>query len=147
MLGSIFFIVTTLFSLLFLVLSVSLKSWPCGGVFENSCQVHPYPLRPVGALISISVIFYLASACIDLCHMHLQTLDDGIRRVLAYAALGISGISSLFVVSAMLAYFNALSHSWSVMLSLVGMTLGCSLTFQLGMRIFLDSQAKGTETQ
>lgn len=143
MLESIFFIVTTLFALLFLILSVALDNWPCGGVFSEACQTNDagYPTRSVGALICISIILYIFAVAIDLCQMYLQSLDDGLRKILAFAAIGISGFASLFVVSAMLAFFNLYLHSWSVMLSVVGMTLGCSLTFQLAMRMLFDSLA------
>lgn len=148
MLESIFFVVTTLFSLLFLILSVAVESWPCGGVFSNSCQVNPtgYPTKSVGALICCSIVLYAAAACIDLCQMYVQALDDYIRRILSYVALAICGTSSLFVVSAMLAFFNLYLRSWSVMMSLVGMTLGCSITFQLGMRLLFDTLAKPKES-
>ncbi|VDL18513.1 unnamed protein product [Hymenolepis diminuta] len=141
MLESIFFIVTTLFALLFLILSVALESWPCGGVFSDSCQNNTanYPTKSVGALICIAIILYVVSAVIDLCQMYLQALDDGLRKILAYVAIGVSGFGSLLVVSGMLAFFNLYLHSWSVMLSVVGMTLGCSLTFQLAMRMIFDN--------
>nr|CDS33522.1 expressed conserved protein [Hymenolepis microstoma] len=141
MLESIFFIVTTLFALLFLILSVALECWPCGGIFSEPCQNNTigYATKPVGALICIAIILYISSAVIDLCQMYLQILDDRLRKILAYVAIGVSGFGSLFVVSGMLAFFNNYLHSWSVMLSVVGMTLGCSLTFQLGMRMIFDN--------
>ncbi|KAL5970482.1 hypothetical protein TSMEX_001777 [Taenia solium] len=128
--------------------SVSLESWPCGGVFANSCQVNikNYPILPIGVLICISIILYAIAACIDLGQTYLHQLNDRVRRIVAYVALGTSVISSLFVVSAMLAFFNLYMGSWSIMLSIVGMTLGCSMTFQLGIRLIFDSLGKNTDS-
>ena len=147
MLESIFFVITTLFCLLFLILSIAVESWPCGGVFSNSCQSDSvgYPTKSVGALICCSIILYIAAACIDLCQMYIHALDDYIRRILSYSAIVICGVSSLFVVSAMLAFFNLYLRSWSVMMSVIGMTLGCSITFQLGMRLLFDNLATPKE--
>ncbi|KAL5108050.1 hypothetical protein TcWFU_008091 [Taenia crassiceps] len=78
MLESIFFVITTLFSLLFLILAVSLESWPCGGVFANSCQTY------------------------------LHQLNDRVRHIAAYVALGTSVISSLFVS------FDFSQSTWSL---------------------------------
>ncbi|VDM30500.1 unnamed protein product [Hydatigera taeniaeformis] len=148
MLESIFFVITTLFSLLFLILAVSIESWPCGGVFANSCQVNlkNYPILPIGVLICISIILYAIAACMDLAQIYLHQLNDRVRHIVAYVALGTSVVSSLFVVSAMLAFFNLYMGSWSIMLSVVGMTLGCSITFQLGMRILFDLLGKNVDS-
>ncbi|KAH9280345.1 hypothetical protein ECG_06981 [Echinococcus granulosus] len=149
MLESIFFVITTLFSLLFLILAVSLENWPCGGVFANSCQVNPqnYALLPIGVLICISIILYAIAACVDLAQTYLHLRNDRVSRIVAYVALGMSAIASLFVVSAMLAFFNLYMGSWSIMLSVVGMTLGCSTTFQMGMRLLFDTLGRNTDTK
>ncbi|EUB61578.1 FERM, RhoGEF and pleckstrin domain-containing protein [Echinococcus granulosus] len=120
--------------------------------FADRCRairVNPqnYALLPIGVLICISIILYAIAACVDLAQTYLHLRNDRVSRIVAYVALGMSAIASLFVMSAMLAFFNLYMGSWSIMLSVVGMTLGCSTTFQMGMRLLFDTLGRNTDTK
>ncbi len=145
MLERIFFLTTAFFSLLFLILSVAIESWPCGGVFTDACQVAVYATRPVGALICITIIVYAISVCLEVTQLYWKSLAEETQQIISYAAIACSAVGSLFVMSAMLAFYHRYSQSWSVILGSVGMTLGFSGTFQLVLKLLREKYSLGGE--
>lgn len=123
-------------SVFFLILSLAIPKWPCGGNIFDVCSKVVGTLGENYLTVGILIVIAILLMFVVLIVLLVMTFVHAPSWVNIIAAV-VSIVASIFAVAAVLLFTDKASVSWSPLMAIVGTTVGIQISVMLVLAAFL----------
>nr|CDS28896.1 conserved hypothetical protein [Hymenolepis microstoma] len=123
-------------SAVFLILSLAIPKWPCGGNIFEVCSKLAGTMGENYLTIGVLIVIAILLMFVVLIILLVMTFARAPAWVNIVAAV-VSIVASIFAIASVLLFTDKASVSWSPLMAIVGTTVGIQISAMLVLAAFL----------